>query len=158
MLTLTQINYFLAASAAGSLTQAAEELSVAQPTLSEQIRKLEHNLGVSVFTRAKQGLTLTEAGERFLPYARKVSLGVVEAAASVAGVRDLQEGSLSFGMFSSGQYVLAGSGPRLPATPPEDLRAHPGVQLGPGRRRRPLGPARGRCGCAPGGRPRPHHQ
>lgn len=107
MMTITQINYFLAASTAGSLTQAAEELRVAQPTLSEQIRKLEQNLGVSVFTRAKQGLTLTEAGEKFLPYARRLALDLDAAVDAVSGVRDLQEGTLSFGMFSSGQYVLA---------------------------------------------------
>ena len=63
-MTIVQINYFLAAEAAGSLTQAADELGVSQPTLSEQVRKLEQQLGVPLFTRAKQGVTLTEAGQR----------------------------------------------------------------------------------------------
>lgn len=67
MMTIVEINYFLAAETAGSLTQAAEALGVAQPTLSEQIRKLEQHLGVSWFTRGKAGLTLTEAGQQFLP-------------------------------------------------------------------------------------------
>ncbi|MFK0009519.1 LysR family transcriptional regulator [Paenarthrobacter sp. NPDC090520] len=107
-MTILQMNYFLAATAAGSLTQAAEDLGVAQPTVSEQIRKLEHTLGVSLFTRAKQGLTLTEAGQRFLPHARRVVKEYGEAMASMSGIRDGTEGTVSFGMFNSGQYVLSG--------------------------------------------------
>jgi LysR family transcriptional regulator, cyn operon transcriptional activator len=107
-LTLTQLHYFLAAVTAGSLTRAADELSIAQPTLSEQIRKLERTLGVALFTRGPQGLTLTEAGRRFLPHAQTVIRDVDAAAASTAGIRDLEVGSVEFGMFNSGQYVLSG--------------------------------------------------
>ena len=46
-MTILQVTYFLAAAAAGSLTQAAEELGISQPTLSEQIRKLEQSVGVA---------------------------------------------------------------------------------------------------------------
>lgn len=107
-MTITQVNYFLAASAAGSLTLAADELGIAQPSLSEQIRKLEHSLGVLLFTRAKSGLTLTEAGEKFLPHARKVVQDYAIAMESVSGIRDREEGTVSFGMFNSGAFVLSG--------------------------------------------------
>ncbi|MEU6145621.1 LysR family transcriptional regulator [Streptomyces sp. NPDC047081] len=107
-MTIIQINYFLAAVEAGSLTQAAEDLGISQPTLSEQIRKLEQGLGVALFTRAKQGLTLTEAGHRFLPHARKVSRDYEAAMDSIAGIRAHEEGTVAFGMFNSGQYVLSG--------------------------------------------------
>ncbi|NQD87798.1 LysR family transcriptional regulator [Paenarthrobacter sp. CM16] len=107
-MTILQVNYFLAATAGGSLTQAADELGVAQPTVSEQIRKLEQSLGVVLFARAKQGLTLTEAGQHFLPYARRVAQEYEDAMASVTGIRDRIEGTVSFGMFNSGQHVLAG--------------------------------------------------
>ncbi|MDJ0460023.1 LysR family transcriptional regulator [Arthrobacter sp. NQ7] len=107
-MTMLQVNYFLAATAAGSLTQAAEELGISQPTLSEQIRKLEQSVGVPLFTRAKQGLTLTEAGQRFLPHARKVARDYEAAMESVSGIRDSREGTVAFGMFNSGQYVLSG--------------------------------------------------
>lgn len=107
-MTILQVTYFLAAAAAGSLTQAAEELGISQPTLSEQIRKLEQSVGVALFTRAKQGLTLTEAGQRFMPHARKVSRDYTAAMDSVSGIRDRQEGTVAFGMFNSGQYVLSG--------------------------------------------------
>jgi LysR family cyn operon transcriptional activator len=106
-MTIIQLNYFLAAAAAGSLTQAADDLGVAQPTLSEQIRKLEQNLGVPLFTRAKQGLTLTEAGHRFLPHAQRVAGDYSEALASITGIRDRETGTVSFGMFNTGPFVLS---------------------------------------------------
>ena len=117
-MTILQVNYFLAAAAAGSLTQAAEELGISQPTLSEQIRKLEQSVGVAPFTRAKQGLTLTEAGQRFLPHARKVARDYAAAMDSVSGIRDRQEGTVAFGMFNSGQYVLSGLIPAFRALYP----------------------------------------
>jgi DNA-binding transcriptional LysR family regulator len=118
-MTIAQINYFLAAEAAGSLTQAAEDLGVAQPTLSEQIRKLEQHLGVPVFIRARAGLTLTEAGQRFLPHARRVAADYAEATASVAGIRDREAGSVTFGLFNSAPYVLAGVVPAFRARYPK---------------------------------------
>jgi DNA-binding transcriptional LysR family regulator len=118
-MTIVQINYFLAAESAGSLTQAADELGVAQPTLSEQIRKLEQNLGVSLFTRAKQGLTLTEAGQQFLPHARRVSREYSEAMESISGIRDREAGTVSFGMFNSGLFVLPGLVPAFRAAYPK---------------------------------------
>jgi LysR family transcriptional regulator, cyn operon transcriptional activator len=106
-MTIIQMNYFLAAVAAGSLTQAAEDIGVAQPTLSEQIRRLEQNLGVPLFTRAKQGLTLTEAGQRFLPHAQRVASDYTEALGSITGIRDREAGTVSFGMFNTGPFVLS---------------------------------------------------
>jgi len=106
-MTIIQMNYFLAAAAAGSLTQAAEDLGVAQPTLSEQIRRLEQSLGVPLFTRAKQGLTMTEAGQRFLPHAQRVASDYTEALGSITGIRDREAGTVSFGMFNTGPFVLA---------------------------------------------------
>ena len=106
-MTIIQMNYFLAAAAAGSLTQAAEDLGVAQPTLSEQIRRLEQHLGVPLFTRAKQGLTMTEAGQRFLPHAQRVASDYTEALGSITGIRDREAGTVSFGMFNTGPFVLS---------------------------------------------------
>ncbi|MFT4166308.1 MAG: LysR family transcriptional regulator [Microlunatus sp.] len=107
-MTIVQINYFLAAEAAGSLSHAAGELGVAQPSMSEQIRKLEGQLGVALFTRARQGLTLTEAGRRFLPHARRVQDEYTRAMESVAGIRNRESGTVAFGVFNSAPYVLSG--------------------------------------------------
>ena len=65
-MTLQQLTYFLAASEHGSFSAAAEALHMAQPSLSEQIRRLEAELGVSLFARAGRRLALTEAGRLLL--------------------------------------------------------------------------------------------
>ena len=61
-MTLQQLTYFLAAVEHGSFSAAAESLFMAQPSLSEQIRRLEAELGVPLFARVGRGLELTEAG------------------------------------------------------------------------------------------------
>ena len=69
-MTLQQLTYFLAAAERGSFSAAAEELHMAQPSLSEQIRRLEAELGVPLFARAGRGLALTEAGRLLRPARR----------------------------------------------------------------------------------------
>ncbi len=57
------LRYFAAVAAEGNLTRAAERLFVSQPALTKQIRQLERQLGVQLFTRSRAGMTLTEAGQ-----------------------------------------------------------------------------------------------
>ena len=59
--TLQQLQYFLSAVQHGSLSAAAEAHFIAQPSLSEQIRRLENQLGVSLFIRTNRKLILTVA-------------------------------------------------------------------------------------------------
>src|SRR3954467_812883 len=61
-MTNQQLAYFLAAAAYGSFSAAADALHLAQPSLSEQVRRLEDELGLELFARTTRGLTLTEAG------------------------------------------------------------------------------------------------
>ncbi|WP_327267903.1 LysR family transcriptional regulator [Streptomyces sp. NBC_01218] len=56
------LRYFAAVAEEGSLTGAAERLFVSQPALTKQIRRLEDDLGVRLFTRSRSGMALTEAG------------------------------------------------------------------------------------------------
>ena len=107
-MTLQQLAYFLAAAEAGSFSAAAEELHMAQPSLSEQIRRLEAELGVELFARAGRGLTLTEAGRLLRPHAQRTLADAEEAAASVREVRDLAGGTVAFGTFSSAHHYLLG--------------------------------------------------
>ena len=69
-MTLQQLRYFLAAAEHGSFSAAAEALLMAQPSLSDQIRRLEAELGVPLFTRAGRRLALTEAGRMLQPARR----------------------------------------------------------------------------------------
>jgi DNA-binding transcriptional LysR family regulator len=57
------LRYFAAVAAEGNLTRAAERLFVSQPALTKQIRQLERQLGVPLFTRSRAGMTLTAAGQ-----------------------------------------------------------------------------------------------
>ena len=107
-MTLQQLTYFLAAAEAGSFSAAAEELHMAQPSLSEQIRRLEAELGVALFARAGRGLTLTEAGRLLRPHAERTLASADEAAASVREVRDLAGGTVAFGTFGSAHHYLLG--------------------------------------------------
>src|SRR5689334_1168593 len=108
-MTLQQLTYFVAAAEAGSFSAAAEELHMAQPSLSEQIRRLEAELGVALFARAGRGLTLTEAGRLLRPHAERTLAEAQEAAESVREVRTLRGGTMGFGFFGSAHhYLLAG--------------------------------------------------
>jgi LysR family transcriptional regulator, cyn operon transcriptional activator len=107
-MTLQQLAYFLAAAEAGSFSAAAEGLHMAQPSLSEQIRRLEAELGVPLFARAGRGLTLTEAGRLLRPHAQRTLAAADEAASSVREVRDLAGGTVAFGTFGSAHHYLLG--------------------------------------------------
>lgn len=69
-MNLRQLEYFVAIAEERSLTRAAERLLVAQPSLSQQMRSLESEIGVPLLERLPRGVRLSTAGERFLPEAR----------------------------------------------------------------------------------------
>jgi DNA-binding transcriptional LysR family regulator len=107
-MTLQQLRYFLTAADKGSFSAAADALLLAQPSLSEQIRKLESELGVALFTRAGRRLVLTEAGRMLRPHAERTLAAAEEAVESVKEVRTLTGGTASFGTFGSAHHYLLG--------------------------------------------------
>jgi LysR family hca operon transcriptional activator len=81
---LRHLRYFVAVAEEGSLTLAAEKrLHTAQPSLSRQIRDLEHEVGVQLMSRSVHGIELTAAGKVFLDYAR-MALAQVDVAVEAA--------------------------------------------------------------------------
>ena len=122
-MTLQQLTYFLATAEHGSFSRAARALYLAQPSLSEQVRSLEAELGVELFARVGRGVVLTEAGLAFRPEAERVLAALADAREAVTEVRELRGGTLSIGMFGTASgFLLA----RLVA----DFRSrHPGVRL-----------------------------
>jgi LysR family transcriptional regulator, low CO2-responsive transcriptional regulator len=88
-ITLTQLTAFLAVIRGGSVTAAAVELVVTQPSVSSALAALGRELGCELFERAGRGIRLTDAGAAFAPYAEDV-IGLLEdgrrAAGEAAGV------------------------------------------------------------------------
>ena len=69
---LRLLRYFIAVAEEAHLTKAAQRLGIQQPPLSQQIRVLENELGVTLFTRLPRGMALTEAGQMLLEEARGI--------------------------------------------------------------------------------------
>jgi DNA-binding transcriptional LysR family regulator len=120
---LHQLRYFVTVVRDGTFTKAAERLYITQPSLSEQIRKLETELGSPLFQRLGRRLALTSAGECLLPHAEKVMFEVEQARARVQEVRGLRRGRLSIGVLPSAAAKL------LPKFLAEFRHQHPGVEV-----------------------------
>jgi DNA-binding transcriptional LysR family regulator len=104
-------------------TRAAERVPIAQPTTSQQIRRLESELGESLFVRDRRGIRLTPAGEALLPHARAMLADAAHAREAVAALRALLTGRLSFG------FVQPLPDRRLPGLLGTFHREHPGIEL-----------------------------
>ena len=96
-LTVQQLRCFVAVADEGQFTRAAEQLDVAQPSLSAQIGRLEQALGVLLFYRAHRPVTLTDAGVELLPLARRVLGSVNDVLRAVADVEALRRGQVTIG-------------------------------------------------------------
>lgn len=96
-MTLKQLVYFLALAESGRFVQAAAEVRIAQPTLSRQVQALEDDLGETLFTRGRDHVTLTAAGEALLPLARRIVADVETARLEIAELAGLRRGRLRVG-------------------------------------------------------------
>lgn len=81
---IQQLRYFIAAAESGSISRAARRCSVAQPSISQQLKRLEQGLGVELFERHARGIALTDAGRALLPRARRIIADADEARDSLA--------------------------------------------------------------------------
>ena len=71
-MTLNQLQYVVEVAAAGTISKAAHELYISQPSLTAAIKELENELGITIFHRTNKGVEVTADGEEFLGYARQV--------------------------------------------------------------------------------------
>jgi DNA-binding transcriptional LysR family regulator len=97
-MTLQQLRYFLAVARHGTFAGAADELLLKQPSVAEQIRRLEAELGVPLFARTRRRLTLTAPGIALRPYAEQALDTCREGADAVRAHRTLRGGVASFGL------------------------------------------------------------
>jgi LysR family hydrogen peroxide-inducible transcriptional activator len=92
-----QLRYACAVAETGSFSRAAERCQIAQPSLSQQILKLEEDLGAKLFDRLGRSIRITEAGRAFLPHARSILEQLESARLSVAEKNADVRGSVAVG-------------------------------------------------------------
>jgi DNA-binding transcriptional LysR family regulator len=71
-MTLQQLKYVVGVASYGSISEAAEHLFISQPSLSTAVKELEEEVGIRIFLRTSQGVSVTAEGTEFLGYARQI--------------------------------------------------------------------------------------
>ncbi|WP_326825324.1 LysR family transcriptional regulator [Streptosporangium sp. NBC_01756] len=123
---LRQLAYFVAVAEEGGFGRAAERLSIVQSAVSQQIRRLERELGVPLFDRSTRYVRLSGAGERLLPEARAVLAATDRTRQVAADIRAGTDGVLRLG-------IVQGPGDRIYRTLNELAAVAPRLQVRPRR-------------------------
>jgi len=117
-MTLHQLRIFLAVAQTAALTRASKQLGLAQPSLSQQLARLEESVGTRLFDRARNRMELTDAGRVLLRHAQNILKEVSEAE---AGLREFAAGKRSI-------IRIAGLNSVVKALLPEALRHYGGAR------------------------------
>lgn len=95
---LRQIEYFCTVGKLNSFTRAAEQLHIAQPSITQAIRKLEQELGVQLFDRSKKRTLLTVEGKAFLDRMENLLCDLTQAVQEVQDFKNLRKGTFKVGI------------------------------------------------------------
>jgi LysR family hydrogen peroxide-inducible transcriptional activator len=120
---IRDLQYFAAVAELRHFRKAAEKCFVSQPTLSGQLRKLEEELGLSLFERQPKGVRLTAAGENLLPFARAILDQSDRMAQAARALKDPRTGPLHLGVIPTLAPYL------MPALVPFTHRLYPKLEL-----------------------------
>jgi LysR family hydrogen peroxide-inducible transcriptional activator len=102
-----QLRYFCSVACHGTFTRAARAERVAQPSLSQQILKLEDELGAKLFDRMASGIRLTTYGRAFLPHAKQLLRDLGNAKTEILEMASKEKGELTIGVIPTiGPYLL----------------------------------------------------
>ncbi len=121
--TIRQLQYFIAVAEEGTVSGAAQSLSISQSAVTEAIKELESDLGVQLFERHRRGLLITHKGHQFFRHATRILASVSDARRSLGDDRAEDAGVLHLGVTSLvAGYVLSDLLARY-------RRANPGVEV-----------------------------
>jgi DNA-binding transcriptional LysR family regulator len=120
---LRQLAYFVAVAEERNFTRAAERIPIAQPSISQQIRRLEAELGEHLFIRDRRGIRLTPAGRALVPHARAALQAADGGREAVAALSGLLTGRLAVGLV----HPLPDR--RFPRLLGAFCRAHPRIEV-----------------------------
>jgi DNA-binding transcriptional LysR family regulator len=98
---LRQLKYFVQIAETGNFSRAAEALRIAQPSLSQQIKSLEQELGVPLFVRHARGVTATEQGQQLYEHARRILQEIDDAKGTLRSQTSDPAGRVSVGLPTS---------------------------------------------------------
>ncbi len=119
---LRQLKYFVKTAQTLNFSEAARALFVTQSTLSQQIRCLEQELGVELFSRSSHSVILTESGEHLLPIAIRTLQDADQCFVQISDLKQMLSGTLNIGI----TYTFA---PILTESVKEFTSQYPGVKL-----------------------------
>ncbi len=121
-LSFRQLRIFESAARLSSFARAADEMHLSAPAVSMQMKDLEEDLGMPLFTKRGRGIVLTSAGEYFLVYARRVLIALKETEDMMLKLKGMEVGTLNIGLVSTAKYIA----PHLLA---RFRLEHPGIKL-----------------------------
>lgn len=122
-MNIKQLNYFLTIAECSSIASAARKLKIAQPALSLQISKLEHELKTVLFSRGSKGVRLTESGNIFKSHAHLMLAQLDKAIADLSELEGSPKGTIVIAMNQATDNLLA-----LPLCRAVE-RKYPGIDL-----------------------------
>ena len=117
------LKYMLSVEETGSITAAAKEHFVTQPAVSIQLKKLQEELGTTLFEVVSREVRFTSVGRKVLDYARRMSALEKEMAGEISGITGRTSGEVSIGTIDAASIYI------LPAVYSSFRRKYPGIEL-----------------------------
>jgi DNA-binding transcriptional LysR family regulator len=122
-LDFKELQYIASIARNHSITKAAQELFISQPSLSKYLQNLETNLGIKLFNRLGNRFVLTYAGERYVGYAKRILLVKKELDDELSDISNLNKGRINIAFpLIRGSYMI-------PATLPRFREMYPNVEV-----------------------------
>lgn len=118
-----QLKYLIKVSELQSITKAAEELYISQPSLSHYIKKIENELGMDLFNRSTSPLSLTLAGEKYIETAKRILREYERMEEEVRDMANINKGRIKIGIPNSRAAYM------LPHILPEFTQKFPGIEI-----------------------------